>query len=65
MNDFDRGYRERVDGAPVITVKTATQCTYLPFTPLPDSYKGRRIAVVLLDAADTDYRNEKARGGNP
>ena len=58
---FNDGFRERVQGAPVVTVDTASQCTFLPFTPLPVSYAGRRVALVLLDAADTDYQNEKAR----
>lgn len=58
---FNDGFRERVQGAPVVTVTTTSQCTFLPFTPLPASYAGRRLALVLLDAGDTDYANEKAR----
>lgn len=58
---YREGFRERVQGAPVATVQTASQCTFLPFTPLPASYAGRRVALVLLDAGDTDYTNEKAR----
>lgn len=58
---YREGFRERVQGALVATVQTASQCTFLPFTALPASYAGRRVALVLLDAGDTDYTNEKAR----
>ncbi|THD03725.1 hypothetical protein [Rhodanobacter lindaniclasticus] len=58
---YREGFRERVQGAPVVTVQTASQCTFLPFTALPAAYAGRRVALVLLDAGDTDYANEKAR----
>ncbi|NMW23379.1 hypothetical protein HFP05_02880 [Rhodanobacter denitrificans] len=57
---YREGFRERVQGAPVATVQTASQCTFLPFTTLPATYAGRRVALVLLDAGDTDYTNEKA-----
>ena len=50
---FNDGYRERVQGAPVVTVVTASQCSYVPFKALPASYAGRQVALVLLDEADT------------
>ncbi|UGB39122.1 hypothetical protein [Frateuria soli] len=40
---------------------TTSQCSFVPFTPLPAAYEGRRVALVLLDAGDTDFANEKAR----
>lgn len=58
---FRDGFRERLQGAPVVTVTTTSQCSFVPFTSLPASYAGRRVALVLLDAGDTDYANEKAR----
>lgn len=58
-DDYNDGFRERVCGAPVVTVQTASQCSFLPFTPLPDRYAGRRVAMVLLDANDTDYQNAR------
>lgn len=61
MTDYDRGYRARVQGAPVVTVVMGSQCSYVPFTALPASYAGHRVALVLLEGADTDYANEKAR----
>lgn len=59
--DYRQGFRERVRGAPVVTVATTSQCTFVPFTALPASYAGRRVALVLLDGGDVDYQNEKAR----
>lgn len=49
---FNEGSRERVQGAPVVTVTTTSQCTFLPFTALPVSYAGRRLALVLIDHQD-------------
>lgn len=58
---YRAGFRERVQGAPVATVQTTSQCTFVPFTTLPAAFVGRRVALVVLDAGDTDYANEKAR----
>ena len=62
--DYRKGFRERVCGAPVVTVGTSSQCSYVAFTALPAAYAGRRVALVLLDAGDTGYANEKARAGD-
>lgn len=59
--DYREGFRERVCGAPVVTVRTGSQCAFLPFTALPRALQGHRVALVLLDEADIDYQNEKAR----
>ena len=61
---YREGFRERVRGAPTATVVTSSQCSYVPFTALPAAYAGRRVALVLLDAGDTGYANEKARAGD-
>ncbi|HET8555480.1 MAG TPA: hypothetical protein VFL78_11700 [Rhodanobacteraceae bacterium] len=61
LTEYEKGYRERVCGAPVVTVATTSQCTFAPFTALPERYRGRRVALVLLDAEDTDYQNNTRR----
>ena len=59
--DYREGFRERVCGAPIVTVQGSGQCAYVPFTALPRALQGHRLALVLLDAGDIDYQNEKAR----
>lgn len=62
--DYRQGFRERVRGAPTAIVVTSSQCSYVPFTALPASYQGHRVALVLLDKGDTDYQSEKAHAAN-
>ena len=62
--DYREGFRARVCGAPVVSVVTSSQCSYLPFTALPRALQGHRVALVLLDEADIDYQNGKARAGD-
>ena len=62
--DYLKGFRARVCGAPVVSVVTSSQCSYLPFTALPGALQGRRVALVVLDGGDTDYQNGKARAGD-
>lgn len=62
--DYRQGYRGRVRSAPIVTVRESSQCTFLPFTALPASYTGHRVALVMLDGGDTDYQNEKTRAAN-
>lgn len=33
----------------VVEVRTASQVSFIPFTPVPDSWQGRRVRLVLLD----------------
>lgn len=62
--DYREGFRERVCGAPVVTVQESSQCAFVPFTALPRALQGHRVALVVLDDGDIDYQNEKARAAN-
>ena len=62
--DYREGFRARVCGALVVSVVASSQCSYLPFTALPRALQGQRVALVVLDAGDIDYQNEKTRAGD-
>ena len=41
----------------IVEVVTATQCSFIPFTPVPDDWKGMRVRVVVCDPS-TDESDE-------
>lgn len=41
-----------------IEVQTATQCSFIPFTVVPDAWKGRKVHVVVLLGEETAFELE-------
>ena len=33
----------------IVEVVTATQCSFIPFTPVPDEWKGMKVRLVVFD----------------
>lgn len=34
-----------------VEVCTATQCSFIPFTPVPDGWAGKRVRIELVEEA--------------
>lgn len=40
-----------------VEVQTATQCSFIPFTVVPDSWKGRKVKIVLeVESEDVPWK---------
>ena len=33
----------------IVEVVTATQCSFIPFTPVPDGWAGKQVRIVVCD----------------